>query len=272
MNAWLVHMLKCYQLLKEIGGGVSSRVHVVRRIADSKLLVMKILLVGEGLPVSRAEQEASIHTELSSEASPHPWIPSVVETFQEAGRFFIVMQYVPGWNLGDRLAIVKVPLIELCHQLLRIVAELHERGIVHLDLKPENLIYQPKANRLYLIDFGFAHRRGTESGIQRSLGTLDYVSPEILDRRSFPLSFERLMKSDVWSLGATLYTLVHGQAPFYDDCHERTKRNIYEGRRPPSSGPDPLLNRLIDWALTRDVSARPLAADLLAACRAPAEK
>lgn len=97
-------------------------------------------------------------------------------------------------------------------QMVEAVADMHQKGIAHCDLKPENVLFEgPTSEHLKLIDFGFAKSIENNNCLASSpiAGTLGYSAPEVFEGRSYALE-----SSDLWSLGVILYTMLCGQAPF----------------------------------------------------------
>jgi serine/threonine-protein kinase len=141
----------------------------------------------------------------------HPNIVSIHRVAEENGRCFIVMQYVEGKSLrGMKLELKKA--LETMRDVASAVHYAHEHGVIHRDLKPGNIVIGADG-RPFVLDFGLAHLQ--EAGRVQSreglvAGTASYMSPE--QARGEPAARERA--TDVYSLGASLYELVTGRAPF----------------------------------------------------------
>ncbi|MBI3662449.1 MAG: protein kinase [Acidobacteria bacterium] len=151
----------------------------------------------------------------------HPHVAIVHDFDTHDGVDFIVMEFVPGVSLADRLAQGPLPekeIIKLIVQVALALGEAHEQGVVHRDLKPGNIMVTPKG-QVKVLDFGLAKlvRRELEvSGestsdiSERNVagGTLPYMSPEQLS--GGPVD----VRTDIYSLGAVLYEMMAGQRPF----------------------------------------------------------
>ena len=149
----------------------------------------------------------------------HPNIATIHDFDTQQGADFLVMEYIPGVTLEDKLATGPLPLKEVVHlgiQLMQGLSAAHEQGIVHRDLKPANLRLTPDG-RLKILDFGLAKLlpRASPIGLTATLtqsqevtGTLPYMAPEQLRGE---LSDAR---SDVWAAGAVLYEMATGKRPF----------------------------------------------------------
>ena len=144
--------------------------------------------------------------------SGHPNIVTVYEAGTSGdGRPFIVMEYLRGGSLADRVVrqgpLAVADVLRIGVQVAGAVESAHRAGILHRDLKPENILVarlgQPK-----VADFGLAHVPGGVTTSSGSLGTVVHAAPEVLAGR------EPTVASDVWSLASTLHTLLAGRPPF----------------------------------------------------------
>ena len=140
----------------------------------------------------------------------HPGIVRVLDAFEAHGTFFIVMPWVEGATLREhidrRTGFRAEQVLQLAEETLDALTVLHSAGLVHRDVKPANLLIRP-SGRVVLIDLGIACQRDA-SASRRLIGSPPYCSPEqILGR---PVDG----RSDVYSLGCTLYELVFGHPPF----------------------------------------------------------
>jgi serine/threonine protein kinase len=135
---------------------------------------------------------------------------------------FVVMEYLPGGNLRQRLASKKMPLTEALSTFTNICSAVefaHQHGVIHRDLKPDNIMYS-NDSRLVVTDFDLAsvsgEARRTQAG--QMLGTIAYSSPEQI------MGNEVTCASDIYSLGVMLFELVTGQHPFSVTQARRAKR------------------------------------------------
>ncbi len=132
-------------------------------------------------------------------------------------RRYLVMEYVPGTTLGERLRsegmLAEREALDIARQVVSALEHMHERGFVHYDLKPENVILQPDGS-LRLIDLGLSHgveRRFSWVGAMPAIGSKGYIAPEQILRK-------RGRKSvDIYAVGAMLYELLTGKHPYPDD-------------------------------------------------------
>ncbi len=164
-----------------------------------------------------------LHEAHIQRAIPHPGVVQVIDFGRdEEGRWFLALERLQGQELGSVLeaggALPSEDVVEIGHQLLSVLAAAHGHGVIHRDVKPENIFLARSDDegqlRVKLLDFGIAKTSGsvpfagavrTHEGVK--LGTPHYMSPE--QWRGEPLS----ARSDVWAAGAVLYTAVMGIPP-----------------------------------------------------------
>lgn len=202
-----------YELEEEIGaGGMASVFRARDRLLD-RTVAVKVLrdcYAADETFVERFRREARAVAQLN-----HPNIVTVLDRGEEAGRQYIVLELVEGEDLKEHLG-KKGPLavetaLRLAVQIGRGLAFAHARGVVHRDVKPQNVIVAGAEAKM--TDFGIA-RAAEADGITLTgtvLGTSDYISPE----QACGLPVDE--RSDVYSLGAVLYELLTGDVPFHGD-------------------------------------------------------
>ena len=201
-----------YELEELCGtGGMSSVWRANDRLLERKVAV-KILHQGYGEDdeyVERFRREARSVARLA-----HPNIVTVIDRGEDEGRQFIVFEFVEGQNLKqvvERRGPLPIDeVVELGLAIARGLAFAHDQGIVHRDVKPQNVILNGDG-RAKVTDFGIARSLDVERGMTQTgtvLGTSHYVAPE-------QASGERVdAQSDVYSLGCVLYELLTGEVPF----------------------------------------------------------
>ncbi|MCL4121916.1 UNVERIFIED_CONTAM: hypothetical protein GTU68_040352, partial [Idotea baltica] len=179
-----------------------------RRIASSK----------RGLPVDVILREVEVLQTLGS----HPNIISLHQVFDNGQYFILVLELVRGGELFDHIS-QKERLSEeeatlFVRQILEGVKHMHSSSIVHLDLKPENVLLLSKNHHnIKLIDFGLSRRVDPGDDIREIMGTAEFVAPEIV-------SYESLsMATDLWAIGVITYILLSGSSPFMGE----TKQDIF---------------------------------------------
>ena len=201
-----------YELEELVGAGGMSSVYRAQDSLLERHVALKVMheqLMSDGDHVERFRREARLAAQLS-----HPNIVTVIDRGEQDGRQFIVFEYVEGENL-KALIEREAPLperaaIELALQIADGLAFAHGHGLVHRDVKPQNVLLT-EDGRAKVTDFGIArsievHRGLTQTGTV--MGTSDYISPE--QARGRPVD----ACSDIYSLGAVVYELLTGEVPF----------------------------------------------------------
>jgi len=160
----------------------------------------------------------------------HPNIIQLMEVIDTADTLFLVLEFASGGELFDAIvdkgSYSEAEAAKIIHQILDAVLYLHNHGIAHRDLKPENLLLLKNENGEEIIkiaDFGLSKDFGEEQ-LQTSVGTPDYVAPEVLMGEPYDIAV------DIWSIGVISYVLLCGFPPFYGDSQKELFENIMDGR------------------------------------------
>ncbi len=247
-----------YELEELVGtGGMSSVFRARDRLLD-RHVALKVLhqhYADDDEHVARFRSEARAVAQLS-----HPHIVTVIDRGVDDGRQFIVFEYVEGENLKDLLRRAgQLPArraVELAVAVAEGLAFAHGQGLVHRDVKPQNVLLSEEGD-VKVTDFGIARSLDVERGVTQEgtvLGTSDYISPEQAGGKSVSPA------TDVYSLGVVLWELLTGAVPFPGDSFVAVAlRHINEP--PPSlldARPDaPVrLAAAVDRALAKDPAER----------------
>jgi serine/threonine protein kinase len=253
-----------YVLEDVIGRGSMGQVWRGRD-RDGQRLAFKLLrpeLTEDPKVVQRFVQERSILTSIT-----HPNVVSMRDLVVEGDTLAIVMDFVQGGDLRAMLSgprtLPPAKVAELGAGIAAGLAAVHAAGIVHRDVKPENVLVDATSNpaRPRLTDFGIAKYVQAEGSGGRStmlVGTPQYIAPELIDGK------EPTPATDLYALGIMLYELVCGVTPFAGGSTLTVLRNHAErlpGR--PAGVPDSLWD-LISWLLGKHAAARPQSASQVA--------
>jgi len=200
-----------YEILERIGRGGMSLVYRAQDTLLNRTVAVKVLhnqFVNDTEFVKRFRREGQAAASLS-----HPNIVSLYDVGQEDDFYYLVMEYVDGETLKDRIATRgPIPVLEamrIAYQICEALEHAHQHKVVHRDIKPHNILLT-KDGRVKVTDFGIA-RAATESTITNTgsiIGSVHYFSPEQA-RGGFIGE-----KSDLYSLGVVLYEMLTGRVPF----------------------------------------------------------
>lgn len=202
-----------HELIQVIGQGGMGIVYKARQIELNRIVALKIIRAG----FNANEREARFFRREAEAvaALDHPHIVPIFEVGQWQGLLYHSMKLVVGSNLQDALdSFRKKPraIAKMVSIVARAIHHAHQRGVLHRDLKPSNILID-EAGLPYVIDFGLARRVGVDGESQMSnsvVGTLNYMSPE----QARGHHEEITTATDVYGLGAILYALLSGRAPY----------------------------------------------------------
>ncbi|MHB8897361.1 MAG: protein kinase domain-containing protein [Thermoguttaceae bacterium] len=262
-----------YQLLEEIGRGGMGVVYRAWQPSANRYVALKLIRHDrlESLP---SEHQSSVIHRFEHEAQAagqiqHDHIVTVYEVGQFGGEHFFSMRYVEGRSLTDLLK--EGPLdgrraAAYLEPVARAVHEAHLHGILHRDLKPQNILIDARTDRALVVDFGLAKLAENAEAMTVAgdvMGTPPYMPPEQATDSSRVTA-----KSDVYSLGATLYHAVTGQPPFQASSVLETIRLVADQAPQAPRQIDPLIDRDLETiclkCLEKDPSRRYASAEVLA--------
>mmetsp|Transcript_1032 Transcript_1032/g.2157 ORF Transcript_1032/g.2157 Transcript_1032/m.2157 type:complete len:806 (-) Transcript_1032:241-2658(-) len=212
VTATLIDHFETYYHKKEaLGSGANATVYRCTSTKDLKEYAVKVLRLGD--PSCREDiGQGKIFNRIG-----HKNIIQLFEILQDKDHLYFVMELATGGDLFDRIVresyFSERKASTVFRKITRALKHLHSRDIVHLDLKPENMIYNTLDDdaEIKLCDFGFATLMKEDERLNRMCGTPQYVAPEILLQSGYG------KEADMWSLGVILYIMLVGRFPFFGD-------------------------------------------------------
>ncbi|MFX0069257.1 MAG: protein kinase [Candidatus Hodarchaeota archaeon] len=203
-----------YQIIEELGRGGMGKVY---RVLDKKLkeeIALKLIkpeIAKDKKTLERFHNELKLARKISQRN-----VGRMYELMEENGTHFITMEYVPGEDLRSLIRrIGQLPIgksISIVKQICEGLAEAHRLGVVHRDLKTNNIMIDKEGN-VRIMDFGIARSLEAKgiTGAGVMIGTPEYMSPEQVEGKDVD------QRSDIYSLGIILYEMVTGRVPFEGD-------------------------------------------------------
>lgn len=251
-----------YEILAVLGAGGMGRVYKVRNVISDRVEAMKVLLpdlTGDTELADRFMREIKVQARLQ-----HPNIAALYTALRIENQLLMFMEYVEGATLENTLQSGPLPVAQAVDYLAQVLAALayaHAHGVVHRDLKPANIMVL-SGGLVKLMDFGIAKivadRKLTQTG--RTVGSLYYMSPEQIQG-----ALDLDPRSDLYSLGVTLYEAVTGARPFQGDSEYSIMAAHLQGSPAPPLQVSPnlpqALNDVILLALEKDPARRFQTAD-----------
>jgi len=269
-----------FELLELLGQGATGVVHKAFDEQLERVVAVKQARLGPGSTL--ADVERFLREARHAARLHHPGIVTILEAGQLDNVCFLVSECVPGESLSDRLA--RGPLS--CRQAAAVAAQLadaldyaHNQGIIHRDIKPANILLEPRATTTFsgarelsveeliprITDFGLAKHEGNDSTLTLAgqvLGTPAYMAPE----QARGDAQECDARTDVYGLGAVLYEMLTGKAPFRGASRSIIRQVIEEEPTPPGRLRNDLprdLQSICQKAMTKEPQGRyQCAADL----------
>ena len=270
----MLETLGQYKILDRIGAGGMGEVYRARDTRLGRTVAIKVLAADVAADSDRRDQ--FLLDARAAAALSHPNIVALYEIGDDQGRLFLAFEFVPGETLKTVTAgraLNPRRAVDLGIQIADALADAHATGIVHRDIKPDNIIVTPKGNAK-ILDFGLATWTGggaerkaaatvTATDVGTVRGTVPYLSPEQA------LGEEVDERTDIFSLGIVLFEMLTGKLPFNGNTSTALTLQISQVPAPAPSSLNPALPRELDAivakALAKSVGQRYEAAATLAA-------
>jgi len=250
-----------YRLLDKLGEGGMGEVYRARDTRLGRTVAIKVLpqnVAADPDRRARFMREAQAAAALS-----HPNIAALFEIGEDQGRLFLAFEFVPGETLSRKIGgrpMNPRQAIHLAVQVADALADAHAVGIVHRDIKPDNIVVTPKGHAK-ILDFGLAKwttggadrdRAATqfETGAGVAIGTVAYMSPE--QALGEPIDH----RTDIFSLGIVLHEMLTGVRPFHGTAATAVALQIVQGTAPPPSSVNRSLGTELDPIVARALAKR----------------
>ena len=243
-----------YEVFKHIGQGGMADVFLAMDTILNREVAIKILrseLCTDPVSVVRFEREAQAATTLS-----HPNIVEIYDVGEYKGHRYIVMEYVPGRTLKQvirsRGSLEPDEAIDTEKQLVSAVSEAHHKGIIHRDIKPQNIIVKSDGS-IKILDFGIAIAKGNIQVTQANnvMGSVHYLAPELAKGK--PAS----VQSDIYALGIVLFEMLSGDVPFKADSAVQVALMQMRNEMPSIRTINPSIPQSIENIITRATAKDP---------------
>ncbi len=250
-----------YEIDKELGRGAMGMVYLGRDPKIGRTVAIKTMSFADEFDddeiddvKQRFEREANTAGRLK-----HPNIVTIYDIGEEKDLSYIAMDYLEGKNLAtytkDDTLLQIEQVLDIAEQVAKALHYAHEQNVVHRDIKPENIIYDEKNNKPTLTDFGVAcltNASTTKTGVV--LGSPSYMSPEQLAGQKID------GRSDLFSLGVTLFQMLSGKLPFKADTLSALMYKIANDKHPDIRKMRgellPCISTIINRALQKDPEKR----------------
>jgi serine/threonine-protein kinase len=257
MNLEIGSTVGDYQVVDILGAGGMGQVYKVRNVISDRVEAMKVLLpdlVNQPDLADRFLREIKVQASLE-----HPNIAALHTAVRVDNQLLMLMEFVEGVTLDQKLKDGPLPAAEAVNYIMQVLSALeyaHARGVVHRDIKPANMMLT-SGGVVKLMDFGIARSSAdhklTQTGT--TVGSLYYMSPEQIQGVTAPDA-----RSDLYSVGVSLYELVTGKRPFDGDSQFAIMSAHLAGTPVPPVTVDPrlpkLLNDVILMSVAKDAGAR----------------
>ena len=246
-----------YQILNILGVGGMGAVYQALDIELNRTIALKVIrpdLAGNQAIIDRFKQELILATQVT-----HKNVVRIYDLGEAEGMKFITMEFVEGQDLRslihERTKLSPEEAVEIMQQVCRALEAAHAVGVIHRDLKPQNIM-RDLNGRVVVMDFGLARTLGGDGMTQSGalVGTMEYMSPEQA------LAQELDQRSDIFSLGVIFYELLSGAIPFRADSAlasliKRTQERVVPVSDLDATIPAPI-SAIVSRCLERDVDVR----------------
>jgi serine/threonine protein kinase len=255
-KAAVVQTLGKYDLLEKIAEGGMGAIYRGRNRDSGQIVAIKIMpshMASNPVLLQRFEQEFRAASRLN-----HPNVVRALDYSDSGTTPYLVMEFVEGESLGQKIEregkLPEAEAIRLIAQVAQGLHRAHKQGLIHRDVKPDNILVQPDGTAK-LADLGLVKESESDLNLTktgRGLGTPHFMAPE-----QFRNAKNASVRCDIYSLGATLYQMVTGELPFRSSGPLDAFMKKMNNELTPPRKLVPGLSERTDWAILRAMSADP---------------
>ncbi|KAI9151217.1 hypothetical protein H9P43_009832 [Blastocladiella emersonii ATCC 22665] len=249
---------KQYRNLVKIGQGASGGVYTATQVSTGEVVAVKQMNLDQ-----QPKKELIINEIVVMKKSKHPNIVNFIDAFLWKGDLWVVMEYMDGGALTDVVTynlMTEGQIAAVCREVLQGLAHLHSQGIIHRDIKSDNVVLSNQG-QIKLTDFGYcAQINEYQSKRNTMVGTPYWMAPEIVTRKDYG------DKVDVWSTGILCLECIEGEPPYLNENPLRALYLIATNGTPQLQNPGQLSSTFRDFlakCLEVDADRRPSAAEML---------
>ncbi|KAI5970824.1 STE20 [Candida margitis] len=248
-----------YVDLIKIGQGASGGVYIAHEVEKGNRTVAIKQMNLEQQP----KKELIINEILVMKGSKHPNIVNYIDSYLVKGDLWVIMEYMEGGSLTEIVThsvMTEGQIGAVCRETLKGLKFLHSKGVIHRDIKSDNILLDINGN-IKMTDFGFCAQIN-ELNLKRTtmVGTPYWMAPEVVSRKEYG------SKVDIWSLGIMVIEMIEGEPPYLNETPLRALYLIATNGTPSLKEPEALsydIRRFLSWCLQVDFNKRATADDLL---------
>ncbi|ODV70016.1 serine/threonine kinase [Hyphopichia burtonii NRRL Y-1933] len=250
-----------YKDLVKIGQGASGGVYIAHEVAQDKLI--NTVAVKQMNLDQQPKKELIINEILVMKGSKHPNIVNFIDSYLLKGDLWVIMEYMEGGSLTEIVThsvMTEGQIGAVCRETLKGLKFLHSKGVIHRDIKSDNILLNIDGN-IKMTDFGFCAQIN-EINLKRTtmVGTPYWMAPEVVSRKEYG------PKVDIWSLGIMIIEMIEGEPPYLNETPLRALYLIATNGTPKLKEPEALsydIRKFLSWCLQVDFNKRGNADQLL---------